>query len=53
VIFFWLRERQLKKQGITSASAEMSEEFRYETSGKTSDGGSVSLTDTEKEGSHE
>ncbi|MDQ2977492.1 MAG: efflux RND transporter permease subunit, partial [Acidobacteriota bacterium] len=41
VIFFSLRERQLKKQGTTSASAEMSEEFRDETSGKTSDGDRV------------
>ena len=53
VIFFSLRERQLKKQGITSASAEMSEEFRNETSGKTSGADRVSLPDTEKEGSHE
>lgn len=53
VIFFSLRARQLKKQGTTSASAELSEEFRNETSGKTSDGDRVSLTDTEKEGSHE
>jgi Cu(I)/Ag(I) efflux system membrane protein CusA/SilA len=53
VIFFSLRARQLKKQGTTSANAEMSEEFRNETSGKTSDGDRVSLTDIEKEGSHE
>jgi len=53
VIFFSLRARQLKKQKTTSTSAEMSEEFRNETSGKTSDGDRVSLTDTEKEGSHE
>ena len=52
VIFFSLRARQLKKQG-TSPSAEMSDEFRNERSGKTSDGDRVSLTDTEKEGSHE
>jgi AcrB/AcrD/AcrF family protein len=51
VIFFSLRKRQLKKQGITIASAEMSEEFSNETSGKTSVGDHVSLTDTEKEGS--
>ncbi len=49
VIFFSLRKRQLKKQGITGESAEMSEEFRNETSGKTSDEDRVSLTDTEKE----
>jgi Cu(I)/Ag(I) efflux system membrane protein CusA/SilA len=53
VIFFSLRARQLKKQGTTSASLEMNEEFRNETSGKTSDGDRVSLTGTEKEGSHE
>ncbi len=53
VIFFSLRARQLKKQGTTSASAEMSEEFRDETSGKTSDVHRASLTDTEKEGSDE
>ncbi len=53
VIFFSLRERQLKKQGTPGPGAEMSEEFRNETSGKTSDGDRVSLTDTEKEGSHE
>ena len=54
VIFFWLRERQLKKQGIARPSAEMSEELRYETSGNTSDADPVSLSDTEKEGtSHE
>src|SRR2546429_9013759 len=51
VIFFWLRERQLKKQGIERASTEMSGEFSYETSGKTSDADRVSLFDTEKEGS--
>jgi len=52
VIFFSLRARQLKKQ-TTSPSAELSEEFRNETSGKTSDGDLVSRTDTEKEGNHE
>ena len=51
VIFFWLRERQLRNQGIASASAEMSEEFRYETSEITSDADRVLLSDTEKEGS--
>jgi len=53
VIFFCLRSRQLKKEGTTSASAQMSEGFRNETSGKMSDGDNVSLTDTEKEVSHE
>src|ERR1700730_12158621 len=54
VIFFSLRERQLKRQGITTASAEMSEEFRNESIGKTSDRDRVSLFDAEKEGtSHE
>jgi Cu(I)/Ag(I) efflux system membrane protein CusA/SilA len=51
VIFFSLRERHLKKQGTPSARAEASKEFGNETSGKTSDGDRVSLTDTEKEGS--
>jgi Cu(I)/Ag(I) efflux system membrane protein CusA/SilA len=51
VIFFSLRARQLKKQGNTSPNGEMSEEFKNETSGKTSDGDRVVLTDTEKEGS--
>ncbi|MBA2702557.1 MAG: efflux RND transporter permease subunit [Blastocatellia bacterium] len=31
VIFFWLRERQLKKQGATDASGEMAAEFDIET----------------------
>jgi len=53
VIFFSLRSRQLEKQGTTSAGAETSKEFRNETREKTSDGDYVSLTDTEKEGSHE
>src|SRR6185503_7952956 len=47
VIFFSLRERHLKKQGTPSARAEASKEFGNETSGKTSDGDRVSLTDTE------
>jgi len=51
VIFFWLRERQLKKQGIATASEEMSEEFSYETSGKSSDADRVSASGIEKEGS--
>jgi Cu(I)/Ag(I) efflux system membrane protein CusA/SilA len=53
VIFFSLRSRQLEKQGTISAGAETSKEFRNETREKTSDGDYVSLTDTEKEGSHE
>jgi Cu(I)/Ag(I) efflux system membrane protein CusA/SilA len=52
VIFFSLRSRQLEKQGTTSVGAETSKEFRNETREKTSDG-DYSLTDTEKEGSHE
>jgi Cu(I)/Ag(I) efflux system membrane protein CusA/SilA len=51
VIFFWLRERQLKKQGIARASAEMGEEFSYETSGKSSDTDPVLKSGFEKEGS--
>jgi Cu(I)/Ag(I) efflux system membrane protein CusA/SilA len=51
VIFFWLRERQLKKQGIERTSSDMAEEFRYETSGKTSDKDPMPLSDIEKEGS--
>jgi copper/silver efflux system protein len=54
VIFFSLRERQLKKKGIARASAEINEEFSYETSGKESDANPQSLSDTGKEGgSHE
>jgi Cu(I)/Ag(I) efflux system membrane protein CusA/SilA len=54
VIFFSLRERQLKKQGTARASAGMNQEFSYETSGKESHAGPQSLSDTEKEGnSHE
>ena len=54
VIFFSLRERQLKKQGAKKASSEMSDEFTYETSGKTSDADPVSLFESEKEvSSHE
>jgi copper/silver efflux system protein len=45
VIFFWLREPLLKKQGVAT------EEFRYETSGTTSDADPVSVFDSEKEGS--
>jgi Cu(I)/Ag(I) efflux system membrane protein CusA/SilA len=51
VIFFWLRERQLKKPGIERTSRHMAEEFRYETSGMTSDTDQIRLSDTEKEGS--
>jgi Cu(I)/Ag(I) efflux system membrane protein CusA/SilA len=36
VIFFWLRERQLKKQGLASASEDMGNEFSYETIGRAS-----------------
>jgi Cu(I)/Ag(I) efflux system membrane protein CusA/SilA len=53
VIFFSLRARQLKKEAITSADAEATEEFRNETSEKTSDGDHISLSDTQKEVSHE
>jgi copper/silver efflux system protein len=51
VIFFSLRKRQLRKQGSATASGEMSEEFSYETSAKTSDEDPASLSGTEKEGS--
>jgi hypothetical protein len=51
VIFFWLRERLLKKQGIAGASAEMSGKFSYDTSGKTPDGGRMSMSDNVKESS--
>jgi hypothetical protein len=51
VIFFSLRERQLKKQGTARASAEMNQEFSYETSGKESAAGPQSLSDSQKEGS--
>jgi Cu(I)/Ag(I) efflux system membrane protein CusA/SilA len=53
VIFFSLRERQLKKQAALAASSEMSEEISYEPNGRTSDSDAdrVSPSDTEKEGS--
>jgi Cu(I)/Ag(I) efflux system membrane protein CusA/SilA len=38
VIFFWLRERQLGKQGASIASEEMADEFNYETAGRMADG---------------
>jgi len=54
VIFFSLRERQLKKQGTASATSEMREEFSYEVSGQMSDADHVSLSDIDREGnSHE
>jgi Cu(I)/Ag(I) efflux system membrane protein CusA/SilA len=33
VIFFWLHERQLRKEGAAAAGEEMGDEFRYETTG--------------------
>ena len=51
VIFFWLRERQLRNQGAARASEEMSEGFSHETTGKASDGDRVSRSVNEKEGS--
>ncbi len=52
VIFFSLRERQLKKEGVGRASSEMRDELKYEISGETSDADHQS--DTEKESnSHE
>jgi Cu(I)/Ag(I) efflux system membrane protein CusA/SilA len=50
VIFFWLRERQLKKQDIARASGE----FTYETDGELSVGEDESRSGNEKEsGIHE
>jgi copper/silver efflux system protein len=43
VIFFWLRERQLKKQGAARAIGKIGDEFSYETTGTAS---------TEKENSN-
>jgi Cu(I)/Ag(I) efflux system membrane protein CusA/SilA len=34
VIFFWLRERELKREGRVRAGEEMREEFIYETTGR-------------------
>ena len=36
VIFFWLRERQLKKQGATTPSEDIGDEFAYETTERAS-----------------
>jgi Cu(I)/Ag(I) efflux system membrane protein CusA/SilA len=50
VIFFWLRERQLRKQGAASASGE----FAYETDGRAAVGEGESRSGIEKEsGTHE
>jgi Cu(I)/Ag(I) efflux system membrane protein CusA/SilA len=43
VIFFWLRERQLKKQGAARASGDIGDEFSHDTTGRAS---------TEKESSN-
>ena len=51
VIFFWLRERQLRNQGTVASRSEMNEEFSYETRGETPDADRVSLPDTDREGS--
>jgi hypothetical protein len=50
VLFFWLRERELKKQGTATATEEMSEEFSYETTGKASDEDRISRSGNKKEG---
>ncbi len=41
VIFFWLRERQLKKQGATDTSGEMAAEFDIETNASQLDSSSA------------
>jgi Cu(I)/Ag(I) efflux system membrane protein CusA/SilA len=41
VIFFWIHERQLRKQGKVRASDAMSEEFNCETSGRKSEEGEL------------
>jgi Cu(I)/Ag(I) efflux system membrane protein CusA/SilA len=41
VIFFWIHDRQLKKQGRVRASGQMSEEFDYETNGRKSEEGEL------------
>jgi AcrB/AcrD/AcrF family protein len=46
VIFFWLRERQLKNQDVPRASGE----FAYETDGRASVGGGESGSGNKKEG---
>jgi Cu(I)/Ag(I) efflux system membrane protein CusA/SilA len=51
VIFFWLRERQLRNQATGAVSSEMNEEFSYETSRKMPDADRVSRPDTDREGS--
>jgi hypothetical protein len=51
VIFFSLRERQLKTQDAAGASDEMSDSFRYETTGKSSEEDHPSPPGNEKESS--
>jgi Cu(I)/Ag(I) efflux system membrane protein CusA/SilA len=54
VIFFWLRERQLKKQGAPRGSDEMRDEFAHETTGKVPVGDDEPRSGNEKEsGIHE
>jgi Cu(I)/Ag(I) efflux system membrane protein CusA/SilA len=36
VIFFWLRERQLKKQGVGKANGDIGDESGYQTTGRAS-----------------
>jgi Cu(I)/Ag(I) efflux system membrane protein CusA/SilA len=51
VIFFWLRERQLKKQGLTQLNSEVSKDHSSETNGSASDGVPALLSGIQKEGS--
>src|SRR6266446_4998908 len=54
VIFFWLRERQLKKQGAATASEDIGDEFAYEITERASTEDSGSRSGNEKEsGTHE
>ena len=48
VIFFWLRERQLKKQGVATANGELADE----TDAKASIGEGASRSGNEKESSN-
>ena len=49
VIFFWLREREFKKQGAAGASGNMRDEFTYGTDGKELDADRRLSSGNEKE----
>jgi Cu(I)/Ag(I) efflux system membrane protein CusA/SilA len=49
VIFYWLRERRLKKDGSVQSSEEMKEDFEYETTGRTVEPETDGQSETEEE----